>query len=303
MKKQKLSSCERHNKYVEHTHFTKLVKRYGFEILDFYNLKNVFLKTNVSRIIGCLPPELCALVDKKDIASFTNKFFYMLDFFVVDQGEELKHHTEMKYYLTDIGELFNTLCVLETYERLPNLDYAYREWGGSVGDVYKLTFPEIHAEYALKVFKPQIRGYSGHGPEFEILTAFCANKSEPKRNNPVYIASLFGGNQFMLSKWQHEKLHKPITINDLFIDVYNCPVYQTAHQEMREDNYINGKRIDFGETYKTKYGKLSYKGRKFFRKFRNMSEKDIMLLKSQQKNNFDRADFNSAYLAYRGFCK
>ena len=295
MKKIKLSSCERTFERPKHSALTKYIRRHGVRDNYTRDLKKILSDCDVNPHVGFLPPELRKLVKKEDIALITDQFFDRLDFLVVDKYNEFIHRTEMKYYLTEIGELFNTLCVLETYTRMPNFSHCYREWGGAVGDVYKLTFPEIHAEYALKIYKSEVYGYRGHGAKYEIPVAFCANKSEPKHNNPVYMANLFG-QQYMLSKWAGEDM------SDVPEDKPTS-VYQTTYQEQRGENYRNKKRIDFGETYKTDYGQLSYNGRKMFRKMQNMNEKEIMLLKLQQKNNFDFADFKKAYSVYCSFYK
>ena len=294
MKKRILSSCEKRIERPKHSGLTQFVRKHGIDNDGIYCLLNIWKKCDIKPHIGFLPPELRELVDKKDISSVTSKFFAELDFLVVDKGEELKHHTEMKYYLTEIGELFNTLCVLETYERMPNLDYAYREWGGVIGDVYKLTFPEIHAAYALKVFKQEVYGYKGHGPFYEIPTAFCANKCEPKRNNPIYMANLFGA-QYMLSKWAGEDNVVPLPEDK------ETTMFQTTYQESHYGNYRNGKRIDFGDTYKTDYGHLSYNARKMFRKMENMRPRQIMKLRERQKDNFSKSDFEKAYALYVEF--
>ena len=294
MTQKKLSSCERRVEKPKFSGLTKYIRKHGLDNDGIYLLHDIWMRCDSTSHVGFLPPKLRALVDKKDISTVTAKFFDDLDYLIVDHGEEFKHHTEMKYYLTEIGELFNTLCVLETYERMPNLNYAYREWGGAVGDVYKLTFPEIHAEYALKVFRLEIFGFRGHGAKYEIPTAFCANKCEPKINNPVYMAKLFGV-QYMLSKWAGENTSAPLPEDK------ETSIFQTTYQEQHCDNYRNGKRIDFGDTYKTDYGRLSYNGRKMFRKMQNMTHRQIMKLKEQQKDNFSKSDFKKAYNVYVNF--
>ena len=306
MKKKKLSSCEKRIQRIDHTSLTKLVKRYGVELLDSYDLRDVFLKTDVLNFVGGLPPELCKFVEKDKRTEVTKRMFEILDFLVIDKGEELSKRNEMVYELKDLGNLFHTKCILETAILLPMHEIAYREMGGISGDVYKLSFPEWNISYALKVFKIRVNEYDarsvGHGGLFEIMTAFCANKSEPKKNNPIYMADLYG-ESFMLSKWQEEKLHKPLDIMDiLFMGAEDCTVYQTVHNEVREDNYINGKRIDFGETYKTEYGNLSYNGRKIFRKIRNMELPEIKELYSKMKTNVDKADFKGACNVLSMFC-
>lgn len=298
MVKKRLSSCENKNQGIKHTHLTKLVKRYGVELLDLYDLRDIFLKSDVSNFIGELPPELCKVVEKDKRKEVTEQMFDMLDFLVVDKGTELSKRNQFVYELKELGDLFHTKCVLETAVLLPMHEIAYREMGGISGNVYKLSFPELKASYALKVFKIYFNEYDvrsvGHGGLFEIMTAFCANKSEPKKNNPVYMANLYS-TSFMLSKWQEEKLHKPLNIiNGLFMGAEDCTVYQTVHNEIREDNYINGKRIDFGGTYKTEYGNLSYNGRKIFRKIRNMELPEIKEFYSKMKTSIDKEDFKYA---------
>ena len=297
MTKKFLSSCENRKQRIKHTHLTKSVKRYGVELLNFYDLSDTFFKSDISNFIGCLPPELCKIVEKDKRSETTKQMFELLDFFFVYKGEELSERNEIEYELKDLEKLFHTKCILETAILLPMHDMVYRELGGLSGNVYRISFPELKVSYALKVFRnlsPYALYDYGHGAMFEIMTAFCANKSEPKRNNPVYMANLFSGN-FMLSKWQEEKLHQPVdTMNVLFMGAEDCTIYQTSHTEIREDNYINGKRIDFGETYKTEYGNLSYNGRKIFRKIRNMEIPEIKEYYCKMKTNVDKTDFENA---------
>ena len=83
MVKKKISSCEKRKQRIEHTHLTKIVKRYGVELLDLYDLSDTFFRSNVSNFIGCLPPELCKIVDKDKRAETTKQMFEMLDFLLI----------------------------------------------------------------------------------------------------------------------------------------------------------------------------------------------------------------------------
>ena len=127
-----------------------------------------------------------------------------------------------------------------------------------------------------------------HGALYEIPIAFCANDCEPKQNVPIYMANLFGA-QYMLSKWMGNDYSNPVP------EYKETNIFNTTYPERRHENFRNGKRIDFGDTFKTDYGRLSYNGRKMFRKMQNMSRDEINELKSQQKNNFNKSDFQSAY--------
>ena len=74
------------------------------------------------------------------------------------------------------------------------------------------------------------------------------------------------------------------------------PVFETSDQESdyRKSNFINGLRIDFGETNKTWYGNLSYNARKWYR---TMEYVDLPTIKQEYtkiKTNFDKYDFYEA---------
>jgi hypothetical protein len=114
-------------------------------------------------------------------------------------------------------------------------------------------------DYALKLFyknRPKWIEYD-HGVCFEVATAFAANKAEPKDNNPIYMASLIS-EKYMLSAWAGEEdgIKERENKNTIFI---------TSPHETSPRNLRAGRRIDWGETYLTDYGAMSYRARKIFR--------------------------------------
>lgn len=292
MKKRILSSCESDTDFIKHTHLTKLFKKRGAYVYDAYK---IFLNCDISKYVGCLPPELLRLVPKDSVAHITRLMCSELESLVLDYDCDLEKRAQQIYQLDSLGDLFNTKCVLQTYDEKDPYsanNTGTRGWFGVVANVYKISFPEINANYALKIFK-SYECIRGHGVQHEIPTAFCANKCEPNKNAPIYLGVLFGG-QCMLCKWIDSK-SKPESI-DIFAD--DTSIYQTTYQESRPDNFKNGKRIDFGGTYKTKYGCLSYRARKLFRKFYNMTPTEIENACNKTMNNFEKYEFQKAYELY-----
>ena len=115
---------------------------------------------------------------------------------------------------------------------------------------------------------------------------------EKNLNNPVYMAKLMDC-EYMLSKWLDAESESDIPTEGPFT------IYSTAARERRADNYINKKRIDFGETQKTTYGKLSYAGRKLYRKMYYMRDiSEIKKIYDSLKTNQDKYDFESAFKAF-----
>lgn len=73
------------------------------------------------------------------------------------------------------------------------------------------------------------------------------------------MASLRAGREFMLSQWGGDKPDGVVSEN-------KHVMYATSEEEDETRNYRNGRRIDYGETYQTDYGRASYRVRKMFRK-------------------------------------
>lgn len=216
----------------------------------------ILARRDMSPRVGCLPPQLVPLVRPENRANVTNAFGACLEnFFVnnIDKIRELK--SDMVFSAPDISALFNTSCVIAS--RGVGV-FGVCPWSGAFGVVCKVSFPEIHAEYALKYFLALGRR-KDHGASFEIPTAFAANHAEPRDNCPVYMASLKPGCEFMLSKWAGE-------VNDGKVRENKYDIYATSEDERYPRNWRGGRRIDYGETYQTDYGKMSYSERKLFRK-------------------------------------
>ena len=279
--------CRVGAKKTEHSSLTKYARKYGVE----GNILSVMKACDVDCHIGELPPELLQLVDKQDRSAKTKEFFMALDKLVKTKGSELSKHQQLVYRLPEICKIFDSYCVLRTAKPIKNFINEYETWGGSFGDVYKICFPEIGAEYALKIYKP-LRRHAGtewnrHGAQYEIPTAFCANKAEPRENNPVYMAKL-RGNEYLLSKWQ-DKEEKPIPR-------YQNHIFETSNSERKacRENFINGIRIDYGDTYRLDYGYLSYNGRKWYRKINTENLYQIKYEYAKLKNNFEKNCFYEA---------
>ncbi len=235
-----------------------------------YLIQDIVYKCNVSGKVGELPPQLRARVPQEQIAQVTAKFHDCLAHFIadyynnfmrvicqIDWDTECRKHVSA-YKLSDISELFGTDCILNG--RSVSAVGHLRPWRGANGFVYKLSFPEINADYALKIFIRDADdfGLFGHGPWFEIPTAFAANHAEPNRNVPIYLASL-RDEYYMLSKWAGD------TPDDVKQADKNYVIFHTSVYDNRPNNYRKGRRIDFGDTKLTFYGKCSYKERKLAR--------------------------------------
>jgi hypothetical protein len=235
-----------------------------------YLVQDIVYGCNVSGRVGALPPELRARVPREQIAQVTAKFHDCVAKFVADYYNnfmQVKCHIDWDmergkrvsaYKMSDISELFGTDCILNC--RSISAVGHLRPWRGAIGFVYKLSFPEINADYALKIFSRDADNYGlfCHGPWFEIPTAFAANKAEPNRNIPVYMASL-RDEYYMLSKWAGDA---PDNVKQTD---KNYVIFHTSVCDNRSSNYRKGRRIDFGSTKLTFYGKCSYKERKLAR--------------------------------------
>lgn len=241
---------------VKHSALTGFV-RYNWT-LNTIRLKQIVYNCNVSAYLGALPPELRNRVPREKIAYATKQFRENLENFLIKNGFEIRDMDADKVYdIPSLGDLFGTKCVLET--KGINV-YGVNPWAGAVGVVCKLSFPEINAHYALKLFfdRPADWATVYHGPWFEIPTAFAANHAQPRDNNPIYMASL-KYDKYMLSKWAGDKQ------DGMFGSDKDLSVFRTSVQENGVRNRRGGRMIDWGETFLTGYGRLSYAGRKFVR--------------------------------------
>lgn len=250
-------------------------------------LKRIVYNTDVSPYLGALPPQLRARVPREQIASITAQFREHLENFLINNIVDLrKMDSDQVYELPEIGNLFGLKCNL--LARGINV-YGVNPWSGLLGFVCKLSFPEIDAHYALKLYYdhiPEVTHYS-HGPWFEAATALAANKAESHDNVPMYMASL-KYEKYLLSQWagdrddgvpQRENEHK---------------IFYTRTDEDESRNRRGGRRIDWGETYLTNYGGMSYHARKVYRQALNMDEVAVRNSIAGAANNFQKRDVAQA---------
>lgn len=264
-----LNYSEKPNKpHPKHAGLTKYFKHNWTP--ETYQVQDIVYGCNVSGRVGALPPELRARVPREQIAQVTAKFHDCVAKFIADYYNnfmQVKCHIDWDmergkrvsaYKLSDVSDLFGTDCILNG-RSISSVGHL-RPWRGANGFVYKLSFPEINADYALKIFSRDTDNYGllGHGPWFEIPTAFAANHAEQNRNVPIYLASL-RDEYYMLSKWAGDA---PDNVKQTD---KNYVIFHTSVCDNRSSNYRKGRRIDFGSTKLTFYGKCSYKERKLAR--------------------------------------
>lgn len=252
-KEPKFSSSERtycRTKHVSLTHWM----RSGCHP---YVIKSVVLNCDVSPNVGVLPPELRAMVPHGKLGEYTAQFHEILSDFVVNNYYKIKNAPEYKLVpLNDASDLFGTHCTAEYCGPDAN---GRRKWHGSLGMVCRISFPQINADYALKIFYAMPTMHGGHGMWFEIPTAFAANHSEPRDNAPIYLAS-FMGDGYMLSKWCWQK-----SDSKNFYRNNENEIFATNKHEFSARNFAQGRRIDYGKTYRTMYGAAPYRVRKLVR--------------------------------------
>ncbi len=246
-------------------------------------LKRIVYNTDVSPYLGALPPQLRARVPREQIAGTTECFRENLENFLIKNAADLREMKADKVYdLPEIGDLFGTKCMLVA--RGINV-YGVNPWSGLLGFVCKLSFPEIDAHYALKLYYDNGMGviHRDHGPWFEVATALAANKAESRDNVPMYMASL-KYEKYMLSQWAGDRDDGvPQRTNE-------NKIFYTRTDEDESRNRRGGRRIDWGETYRTDYGSMSYRARKIYRQAMNMDVATIQKSINGAKNNFERRD-------------
>lgn len=249
-------------------------------------LKHIVYNCDVSPYLGALPPELRRRVDRKNIPQVTSDFRNMLEDFLIQNAYEIySMDKDRVYYIPQIGDLFGTQCVLEA--KGVNV-YGVNPWGGASGFVLKMSFPEINAHYALKLFykdRPEWIDYD-HGVWFEVATALAANKAEPKDNNPMYMAS-FIYEKYMLSAWAGDEdgIKERENKNSIF-----C----TTPKESESRNLRSGRRIDWGETYRTNYGALTYSGRKLIRQIMALDAKAVKKTLDKKSDGLTKKELKHA---------
>ncbi len=224
-------------------------------------IKDIIEKCDVSTTIGALPKELRNRKKKEQLSECTKIFVRAVNYFLEENFYDLLYtEDDITYSFEEIESIFSTKCLFEIKGK--SSKEARR---GAFAFVGKLSFPDLNADYAIKVFYDDVN-VCCHGAFYEVATALNAYKAEPKSNNKVHLAS-FSEHPYMLSDWAGDA---PAT----YINENKFKIFDMNPREMASRNFRNGKRIDFGETYRTAYGAASYKVRKMFRKIVNASEKE-----------------------------
>ncbi|MDE5615519.1 MAG: hypothetical protein K2I81_01660 [Alphaproteobacteria bacterium] len=215
----------------------------------------ILAKCTIEPYLGALPPELRARVSKENLSAITRQFRIMLEEFLAKNSHDIKASTDGPMYeLPEIGRLFGVSCVVE----FGPINYAgFRIWSGLFGLVGKMSFPEINAKYALKLFYDDNGNYYDNGVCCEIPTAFAAAHAEPRNNSRVYMAAVMN-EPYLLSRWEGDCVDGRVRKNE-------NEIFVTAPKEEQNRNYRGGRRIDYGETYRTAYGSASYRVRKMCR--------------------------------------
>ena len=273
-----LSSSERCQSRAKHVGLTKFLRRHY--VARSTNLKNILYRCDVSPYLGALPPELRACIPHDKIPSVTYEFRQKLEDFLINNICDLKScKQDTVYNLSQLGDLFNTRCEMTVRGIGPS---GCRPWQGGIGYVCKLSFPQINAHYALKLFDEYLwNDYLGlHGPWYETATALVASHSEPGDNNKIYMASLIY-EKYMLSAWGGDAIDnipKRNNKNEIFV---------TGQEEDVARNWRLGRRIDWGDTYLTSYGSLSYRGRKLYRQIMNYDIDAAMKSVGLMRNLYD----------------
>ena len=250
-------------------------------------LQQIISDCDVSGELGALPPQLRARVPKAHLSQVTAEFRAELEYFLMKNIFELGElDSDRVYDLKQIGNLFGTKCALTA--RGINV-YGVNPWSGAVGYVCKLSFPEINAHYALKLYhiNGPIWGERDHGAWFEVATAFAANKAEARDNNRVYMASL-SNEPYLLSQWagdKEDKIEVRKNTNQIFV---------TTDKEDESRNRRGGRRIDWGETFLTDYGAMSYPARKVYRQIMACDQMALKKSCDMARDGFAQKDLDNA---------
>ena len=246
----------------KHSALTKLVRRKWWRFPEL--VYSILSNCDVAPYFGCMPPELRARVPKERLGDITYKFHVYLENFLTNNVCDILNSFEgLTYYMDEIGRMFGSSCTIE----VGAINYAgVRIWAGKFGVVCQMSFPEIGAKYALKIFVPIKKedDYGAHGADYEITTAFAAACAEPRDNARVYMGSLLN-QPYILSLWEGDVIDGKYRKNE-------NEIFVTDASEVAPRNYRKGRRIDFGDTYQTTYGAASYRVRKLYRQLKNAAQ-------------------------------
>lgn len=262
-------------------------------------LKRVIENCHVPLTFGQLPPQLRERIHVDDIPKITQQFSAELDRFLAKKYKIFANKAQDQVYsMPAIGQLFNTECVVEVKgynDKDGNPHWGGRPWSGTFATVCKLSFPELGAAYALKLYNKSViyRELYGswHTAYHEIAAAFGACRAEPRDNNPVYMACV-GKNKYMMSQWLEDVPESPLQRPNRF------EIFRTNILEISPRNWRAGRRMDYGATYLTPYGMLSYPVRKLYRQMINAAEKNdvdaMQKIKDESTRYIAKQQFNQA---------
>jgi len=281
MKYGKCFSDKDNNCKPTHSSLTGVLRKFWSPNMARY-ITTALEKCNVSNHVGQLPPQLREFVEPTEIPKATQQFCAALDNFVNKKYTYICEacYKNKVYPMPEIEQIFGTKCVIEVNGE-PGAK-GLRPYEGSLGFVCKVVFPDVELEYALKLFykKSWAPEYGPlHGALAEIAAAFAANRAEPRDNNPIYLARLTSNKKYMLSQWVYEAIDCPLQRFNQF------EVFRASLLEVDARNWHAGRRIDYGGTYISSYGALSYPVRKLYRKIVNAAEKEDFVAMQKLKDS------------------
>lgn len=262
-------------------------------------LKRIVENCDVPSTFGQLPPHLRKQIVADDVPTVMRQFSVELDKFLAKKYKIFANKVQDQVYsLPAIGQLFNTECMVEVKghnDKHGNPHWGGRPWSGTFSTVCKLSFPELGVAYALKLYNKSVisRELYGslHTAYHEIAAAFGACRAEPRDNNPVYMACV-SGNKYMMSQWLDKSPDAPLQRPNRF------EIFRTSILEVSPRNWQAGRRMDYGATYLTPYGMLSYPVRKLYRKIVNAAEKNDVVamqkIKDESTGYIAKQQFNQA---------
>ena len=239
-----------------HSALTKFMKRKWSAGMG-EQVKHILERCDVSPYVGQLPPQLCALVNRRGIKTVTHVFRVALHRFLTYSKSEIRAaKSGQKFQIPGMERYFGK-CELEI-EYYSTTEYY---------TLCKLSFPEHNLHYSLKLFNVPVPEYnqSIRGKFVEVANAFAASYGEPKDNSAVYMASLAGRASYLLPEYTDEKNISSVRWTNKY------KIFGT-HRSLGA--FCGGRRIDYLGSHKTQYGKLSYPERKMYRKIINAFQAD-----------------------------
>lgn len=219
-------------------------------------VRTIMNTPGISPDIGNLPETLRQHVPGYDLNTATKTAFMTLANFIAHNRSIISdYRTTATIPFPDWAALFNTPCTVTIRNRRVGDELP---WVGATSNVIKISFPELNAHYAVKVFRHD-KYISPQGPWHDIPVAFAAAHAEPRDNVPTYMAS-FGPIKYLMTQWMGDDEDAAPGIRN-----NKHELFYTNPAEIRPDNWRRGRRIDFGHTMPGQYGAASYRVRKMYR--------------------------------------